>query len=279
MPASDDSTPFEVARGGHELHGEWAGDGPEIVLLHGLSATRRYVVHGSRLLERSGRRVIAYDARGHGESTPAPERTAYGYGELVADLGAVLDELGLERAVLAGNSMGAATALAFALASPERVSALVVITPGYGGRPHAAGLADWDALADGLERGGVDGFLDAYRPQVDPRWWSTVERFTRQRLERHRYPEAVADALRTVPRSAAFDGLEALERIEAPALVVGSRDDADPGHPLKLAEAHAERLPNAELVVERPGESPLAWQGAKLSRTILGFVARVEARR
>ena len=279
MPASDDSTPFEVARGGHELHGEWAGDGPEIVLLHGLSATRRYVVHGSRLLERSGRRVIAYDARGHGESTPAPERTAYGYGELVADLGAVLDELGLERAVLAGNSMGAATALAFALASPERVSALVVITPGYGGRPHAAGLGDWDALADGLERGGVDGFLEAYRPQVDPRWWSTVERFTRQRLERHRYPEAVADALRTVPRSTAFDGLQVLERIEAPALVVGSRDEADPGHPLKLAEAHAERLPNAELVVERPGESPLAWQGAKLSRTILDFVARVEARR
>jgi pimeloyl-ACP methyl ester carboxylesterase len=187
----------------------------------------------------------------------------------------VLDELGLERAVLVGNSMGAATALAFALASPARVSALAVITPGYGGRPHAAGFDDWDALADGLARGGVDGFLEAYRAQVDPRWWETVERFTRQRLERHRHPGAVAQALRTVPRSAAFDGLEELERIEAPALVVGSRDEADPGHPLKLAELHAERLPNAELVVEQPGESPLAWQGAKLSRTIRDWLKRL----
>jgi len=275
MPANEAVTPFRVALDGHELDGESAGAGPEIVLLHGLSATRRYVVHGSRLLERSGLRVVAYDARGHGESTPAPEPDAYTYPDLVSDLGAVLDELGLERAVLVGNSMGAATALAFALASPARVSALVVITPGYGGRPHAAGFDAWDALADGLARGGVDGFMEAYRPQVDPRWWETVERFTRQRLERHRHPGAVAQALRAVPRSSAFDGLGELERIEAPALVVGSRDEADPGHPLKLAELHAERLPNAELVVEQPGESPLAWQGAKLSRPIRAWVKRL----
>jgi len=47
------------------------------VLLHGLSATRRYVVMGSRTLERSGQQVIAYDARGHGHSAPAAGR-AYG---------------------------------------------------------------------------------------------------------------------------------------------------------------------------------------------------------
>ena len=82
-----------------------------------------------------------------------------------------------------------------------------------------------------------------------------------------------------MPLKTDFDVHKALERIDAPALVVGSHNDTDPGHPLKLAEAHAERLPNAELVVEPPGESPLAWQGAKLSRTILDFVARVEARR
>jgi pimeloyl-ACP methyl ester carboxylesterase len=71
-----------------------------VVLLHGLTATRRYVVMGSRSLERSGHRVIAYDARGHGRSSPAASREAYGYDELGQDLEALLDQLGIERAVL-----------------------------------------------------------------------------------------------------------------------------------------------------------------------------------
>ena len=86
-----------------------AGDGPPVVLLHGLTATRRYVVMGSTRLERSGYRVVAYDARGHGESSPAPARDAYTYAELENDLLAVLDGLGIDQAVLAGVSMGAHT--------------------------------------------------------------------------------------------------------------------------------------------------------------------------
>jgi pimeloyl-ACP methyl ester carboxylesterase len=66
--------PLTVTGDGVVLSGEHSGAGPAVMLLHGLSATRRYVVMGSRTLERSGHRVIAYDARGHGSSTPAPER-------------------------------------------------------------------------------------------------------------------------------------------------------------------------------------------------------------
>jgi 3-oxoadipate enol-lactonase len=101
-------------------------------------------------------------------------------------------------------------------------------------------------------------------------------RFTRQRLERHRDLHAVACALRVVPASQAFSGLEALTGVEAPTLVVGSRDEADPGHPLAVAKAYAERLPNAELLVEDKGRSPLAWQGAQLSKAIADFVQRHE---
>ena len=67
------------------------GEGIPVVLLHGLTASRRYVVMGSRALQRSGHRVIAYDARVHGSSSPAPAHDAYGYGDLGADLLAVLD--------------------------------------------------------------------------------------------------------------------------------------------------------------------------------------------
>jgi pimeloyl-ACP methyl ester carboxylesterase len=270
-----------LSAAGVELAVEEAGDpgssAPALVLAHGLTATRRYVVHGSKLLQRSGYRVIAYDARGHGESNPAPKRSAYAYADLVADLGRLLDELQLERVVLAGASMGAATTLAFAIEQPERVAALVQITPAHLGFPQtdAHQLARWDALADGLERAGVDGFLEVYgEPPVEPRFRSLVREAIRQRLERHVNPPAVADAIRTVVRSQAFEGVLALERVSAPTLVIASHDELDPDHPYEVARLYCEHIEGAELVSEDPGTSPLAWRGAALSRAIAGFLER-----
>jgi pimeloyl-ACP methyl ester carboxylesterase len=266
--------PVEVERGGVTIAGETAGSGPDVVLLHGLTATRRYVVMGSKALPRAGYRVTTFDARGHGESSPAGSPEEYEYRDLVADLEAVLDHLGADRAAIGGASMGAHTTMAFALAFPERVAALVQITPAYDGRPRSGSseLAYWERLADGLERGGIDGFIDALDSDVDERWRDTALTVARQRLERHRNLDAVADALRVVPRSIAFEGLEELEAVEAPALVVASRDEADPGHPYAIGEAYAERLPNGRLISEEPGASPLAWQGARLSKAIAEFL-------
>ena len=266
---TDESTSFEVRNGDLTLRGETEGDGPAVVLMHGLTATRRYVVHGSHALPRAGYWTVAYDARGHGESDPAAEPSAYEYSDLVDDLRAVLDGLEVDRAVLAGVSMGAHAAVRFALESPDRVSGLVLITPAFDGESaeRFAGLAD--ALADG----GIDGFLDAWgADDLSERWRTAAMKTARQRLERHRHLDAVADALRVVPSSRPFDGLDALSGTEAPALVVGSRDEADPVHPLAVAEAYAERLPRGELVVEDEGKSPLAWQGARLSKAIAAFI-------
>jgi pimeloyl-ACP methyl ester carboxylesterase len=268
------STPFETESAGLTLRGDELGEGPAVVLLHGLTATRRYVVHGSKLLGRRGYRLVGYDARGHGESDAPSDPSAYEYSDLASDLTALLDDLSIERAVLAGSSMGAATAMRFALASPDRVLALVQITPAYDGERDEDDVDDWQALADGLASGGVDGFLDAYDPPVSGSFRDTVMTFTRQRLERHRNLSAVADALRVVPSSRAFDGLEALQSVEAPTLIAASRDEADPGHPYKVAEAYSEYLPGAELIVEDEGKSPIAWQGAQLSNAILDFLQR-----
>lgn len=254
---------------GVSLSGEHSGSGPAVVLLHGLTATRRYVVMGSRLLERSGLRVISYDARAHGRSTPAADPSAYGYERLATDLLAVLDSLDVDRPVLAGASMGAHTLARFALDHPDRVGALALMTPAYDPTSHPTGpegFAGWDALARGLREGGVEGFLAAYDfTAVPEKWRETVEKVARQRLSEHEHPLAVADALEAVPRSRPFERSEELAHISAPTLVIASRDEADPTHPLAVGERYAQAIPGARLIVEDPGHSPIAWQGGRLS--------------
>ena len=269
-----ETSSFKVERDGVVLRGEQAGDGPPIVLLHGLSATRRNVVQGSRHLVKRGYRLIAYDARGHGASSPG---RSYEYAELVDDLEAVLDHLGIERTALVGSSMGAATAMAFTLEHPERVTALVQITPAYTGYARTGDVDgdSWERMASELERGGVDAFVDVAQPDGLPERWREIAReATRQRMGRHHDPSAVAAALRQVPRSIAWKGLEPLRDLDVPVLIVGSRDEADTLHPLAVAEEYDRRLPRSELVVEERGKSPLAWQGARLSSEIGDFLER-----
>jgi pimeloyl-ACP methyl ester carboxylesterase len=266
-----------VSRDGVRLSLEEAGEGPPVVLLHGLTATRRYVVMGSRALERGGHRVIAYDARGHGRSSPAPAPDRYGYDELTLDLEAVLDALGVRRAVLAGASMGAHTLLSFALRAPQRVAGLVVITPAYSGPDSTspARLARWDALAAGLRSGGVEGFVAAYgEPTVAPEFRETVLTVIRQRLSLHEHPDALADALQVVPRSRPFGSVDELRALTAPVAIVASSDAADPEHPRAVAAAYADAIPGAELIDDEPGRSPRAWQGSQLSKVIAELAAR-----
>lgn len=254
------------------LFSERSGTGAPVMLLHGLTATHRYVVMGSTALQRSGHDVVAYDARGHGASDPAPTPDAYRYADLAADLRQQMDDAGFARAVIAGASMGAHTAVRFALDHPERVAGLVLITPAFlPGELSAESLAAWDARAEGLRRGGIEGFMEAYGdPGVRGALRDTVLRVMRQRLALHQHPEAVADALQAVPRSQPFERLAELGAITVPAVVVADRDDSDPGHPLAAGEAWCASIPGARLIVEDPGQSPIAWQGGRLSRIIAG---------
>jgi len=260
------------------LRGEAEGEGPPAVLCHGITATRRYVVHGSRALARAGHRIVAYDARGHGDSQPAPVGEGYGYPELVDDLERVVAaQVGEEdRFLLGGHSMGAHTAVAYALRHPERLAGLAVIGPTFLGEIKPESAEYWDGLAAALDADGIDGFV-AYigeRQGIDPRWRESVPRFTRERMLRQGDLGALAEALRQVPRSRPFESMDELARLEMPALVVASNDDADPGHPYAAAAAYAEAMPRAELISEDEGESPLAWQGGKLSRALAAFYAQ-----
>ena len=186
----------------------------------------------------------------------------------------MLDDRGIERAVLAGASMGAHTCLRFALDHPERVA---------GARRHHAGVrartasarssagTPWPTGCAGRRRGFVEAYGD---PPVPDGFKETVLRILRQRLGAHQHPDAVADALQAVPRAAPVGVVGRARAIDAPTVVVASRDDADPEHPYAVAERYAQAIPGAELRSEEPGASPLAWQGGQLSKVIAELASR-----
>ena len=136
---------------------EWdeAGSGPAILLLHaGITDRRMWEPQMAPLSE--SRRVIRFDARGFGQSGPiaAPYHP---YDDAVA----ILDAAGVERATVVGASMGGLCAIDLALAHPERVSALVAVGIGPGGRvPDARLRAGWDAVSAAYEAGDVERAID-----------------------------------------------------------------------------------------------------------------------
>ena len=147
------ASPFEVDAAGSSSAGSGEGSGRPVVLVHGLTAHRDLVVHGSRALSRRAR-MIRYDARGHGESDPGPEGS-YVYDHLADDLDAVVGATGVERPLLAGHSMGAHTIANLALRDPSRWGGIVLIGPASIGVPlDEESLANWDLLAAGVEADG-----------------------------------------------------------------------------------------------------------------------------
>jgi hypothetical protein len=157
---------------------------------------------------------------------------------------------------------------------------VVAITPAFD-PDLPADLDRWDELARGLRSGGIEGFVAAYRvaDEVPAAWAETVGTVLRQRMAQHEHLDAVADALQHVPRSRPFDAIAELGAIAVPTVVVASRDEADPGHPLAVGEAYAAAIPGARLLTEEPGRSPLAWQGGQLSRVIAELAAQTPDRR
>ena len=172
---------------------------------------------------------------------------------------------------------------------PCRIACIVPRVDGRGGGagdPHAFDpdkvysteeAAHWQRLAAGLRGGGIDGFLAAYPmpQQASERMRSVLERAIRQRLSQHENLDAVADALEGVPQSRPVKSRAQLESIAAPTTVIASRDELDPEHPQVVAERWQASIPDAELVIEQEGESPLAWRGGRIVSAVQQTCARV----
>jgi pimeloyl-ACP methyl ester carboxylesterase len=136
------------------------GEGEPIMLVHGFAsnAAVNWVQPGwFKFLKEAGRRVIALDNRGHGASTKLYDPAAYHSARMAADVRALLDHLGLERADVMGYSMGARIAAFLALQHPQRVRS--AIFGGLGSRL-IEGTGVPDEVARALEAPSLDAVSD-----------------------------------------------------------------------------------------------------------------------
>lgn len=130
------------------------GDGPAVLLVHGWGCDGNDWSWLASDLS-ADHRVICVDLRGHGRSSAGVDR--YGPRVLAEDLAAVLEHVCVDRAVVVGHSMGGYVATVLGIEFPERVSALVLIDPGYGKVDATA-----EAMQAGLDRDPLAGALAIY---------------------------------------------------------------------------------------------------------------------
>jgi pimeloyl-ACP methyl ester carboxylesterase len=140
-----------VSRDGTRIAYEVVGDGAPLVLLHGFTESHEIwrevgYVEG---LQRSGRRLILIDCRGHGGSGKPHEPREYSALNCADDVVAVLDRLHIARTDVFGHSMGGAIGFALAALHPTRVRGLIVI----GAHPLAQDMSSYrNAIDGGIER-------------------------------------------------------------------------------------------------------------------------------
>lgn len=218
--------PFEVARDGAVLRGTVEGHGPELLFLHGLNASAAM----QRPNAPGGFMMAAYDQRGHGASTRRTDAAAYRIGEFSADAVAVLDELGWERAIIAGTSMGAAVAMRLALDHPERVRALALQAPAFG-EEASTEIARFDAIADAIERLGIERAIPEFQRGMQSRGLPAEATAWLDGWSAHD-AGVLAAAERVVGRWTVPD-LASLSVLACPVVVVAWPDDAM--HPAALA--------------------------------------------
>ena len=120
------------------------GDGPAVVFAHGTAADTTMFAPQLAALQ-AGRRLVAYDSRGRTSAAFSP----YDLDDLAQDCRDLLDDLGIERCVLVGMSMGGFMGIVLALTYPERLGGLVIMSADLAAYPAArlaAVLADFDTL-------------------------------------------------------------------------------------------------------------------------------------
>ena len=264
---------------GVRLHYEIAGEGPTLVWLHGLMGS----IAGSHLfggdlsgLAGRGFRLVQYDARGHGESGYTQDEADYTWAAHAEDMRALLDGLGIERAMIGGGSMGAGVSITFALTHPERVEKLVLIAPPPLAETVGTAQQVLGGLATLIESAGVEQAAEivmqlpdfAMLKESDPAQFALMRDWLRSQN-----PASVVQAIRGLLFGPALPD-ERFGEITAPALIVAH--PGDPIHPLSSAERLHEAIAGSRLVVARD-QNYYREHHDELVETVAAFLADDDA--
>jgi len=227
------------------------GAGTTVVGLHGLGSSRASEVLGGYFdwspVSEQGRRLVRYDARGHGRSTGRPEPSDYVWSNLAYDLLAVLDAVSPDEPVDAfGVSMGVGTLLHAVTKRPDRFRRIALVIPPTAWATRAAQSGAYRQVAAVAEQQGADALREMMHaapplPILASGGWSVSTP-----------PDVADDLLSAVMRGAAdtdFPNVEAVEAITHPVLVCPWVDD--PAHPLDTSEQLHHMLRNSVLEVSR----------------------------
>jgi pimeloyl-ACP methyl ester carboxylesterase len=223
----------KIDRNGVSIHYEVYGDGPPLILTHGYSSTSA-MWQGQIAALSKRHKLVLWDMRGHGQSDYPEDPAAYSEAATVGDIEALLDEVGAQRAIVGGLSLGGYMSLAFYRAHPERVSALLIIDTGPGFKRDDAREA-WNRraydTAERFEREGLAVLKSASRER------SSVT---------HRDAHGLALAARGMLTQREARVIELLPAIKVPSLIVVGADDTPF---LAASDYMAAKIPGATKVV------------------------------
>ncbi len=245
-------------RDGVNLHYEVHGSGPVILLSHGYSSTTEMWRGQIEPLSKT-HTLVTWDMRGHGQSDYPEDAAAYSEAATVADMAAILDAVGADKAVIGGLSLGGYMSLAFNRAHPERVTALLIIDTGPGYRNDEA-REGWNAnalkTAERWERDGL-GRLASGSAET--------------RTSKHRNAEGLAKAARGMLTQRDAGVINSLPTIAVPALVLVGADDAPF---LNAADYMAAKIPGAKkVVIAGAGHAANIDQPGAFNEAVVGFLA------
>jgi len=256
------------------------GDAPAVLFLHGFAADASCWRPASEALDRR-RRVLAVDLPGHGEER-AVTSTDCTSERAVERLASIMEFLGVSQTTLVGYSMGGRLALAFALAHPQRVDALVLVSASAGLQDpslRASRVRDDESLATMIETEGIEAFVESWQrlPLFGGLERGPAERRKAVRRMRLRCsPRGLAASLRGMGTGAQPYFGERLGELQMPALLMaGARDRKF----VETAEWMHERIAGSHLaVVENAGHVVHVEQPERFLQILLTFLDDEPAR-